>query len=68
MKVNDIIAISSSSGTVNAGLNAFISLFEKKPDIKDVLKISNDELKTLTEAKDILSKIYNNVRILPIDD
>lgn len=68
MKVNDVIAIRSSSRTVKAGLKAFISLFEKRTDIKDVLKISNDELKTLTEAKDILSKIYNNVKTLPIDD
>ncbi len=68
MKVDEIIAISSSSGTVNAGLKSFISLFEKRTDIKDVLKISDNEFNILLEAKDILSKIYNNVRALPIDD
>lgn len=68
MTASEIIAISSSSGTVNAGLKSFISLFERRTDIKDVLKISDDELKTITEAKDILSKIYSIVKTLPIDD
>ena len=68
MTASEIIAISSSSGTVNAGLKSFISLFERRTDIKDVLKISDDELKIITEAKDILSKIYSIVKTLPIDD
>ena len=47
MKVNDIIAISSSSRTVKAGLKTFNSLFNKRQDIKEILNISDKDVKSI---------------------
>lgn len=68
MKVSEIIAISSSSGTIKAGLKSFINLFGKRTDIKDILQISDEEIMVLTNSMNIMSKIYQNVKTVEMED
>ena len=67
MIANNIIAIRTSSGTVKAGINSFISLFEKRADLKEVLKISDEDIRTLIVSKDIMGKIYSEINSVEID-
>lgn len=61
MDAGDIITIRTNAGTIKAGLQTFISLLQKRTDIKDSLNLFDDELKSLEDAKEVVSKIYNNV-------
>lgn len=67
MNVNDIIAIRTSSGTVKAGLKSFISLFGKRTDLKEVLNISDEDIKSLTVSEVIMGKIYSAINNVKID-
>lgn len=64
MTVDAIIAISSSSRTVKAGLKSFNNLFRKSRDMKEMLNISDNEIKTLTETIEIMNKIDTTVNSL----
>ena len=68
MKVNDIIAISSSSRTVKAGLKIFNSLFNKRQDIKEILNISDKDVKSIIDAIEVMDKIDTIVNSLLISD
>ena len=68
MKVNDIIAISSSSRTVKAGLKTFNSLFNKRQDIKEILDISDKDVKSIIDAIEVMDKIDTIVNSLLIND
>ena len=68
MKVNDIIAISSSSRTVKAGLKTFNSLFNKRQDIKEILNISDKDVKSIIDAIEVMDKIDTIVNSLLIND
>lgn len=61
MTVDIIIALSSSSRTVKAGLKSFNTLFKKRKDIKEMLNVSDKEIETLTEAIEIMNKIDTTV-------
>ena len=67
MNVNDIIAIRTSSGTVKAGLQSFIRLFGKRTDLKEVLNISDEDIKALAVSEDIMGKIYSGINNVKID-
>lgn len=67
MNVNDIIAITTSSGTVKAGIKAFIRLFRKRTDLKAELNISDEDIKALAVSADIVGKIYSEVQNVKID-
>jgi len=67
MKVNDIIAIRTSSGTVKAGLKSFIRLFEKRTDLKEMLNISDEDIKALVVSEDVMGKIYSEINNVKID-
>ena len=67
MNVNDIIAVRTSSGTVKAGIKSFIRLFERRTDLKEVLNISDEDIKALAACEDIMSKIYSGVSNVKID-
>ena len=68
MKVNDIIAISSSSRTVKAVLKTFNSLFNKRQDIKEILNISDKDVKSIIDAIEVMDKIDTIVNSLLIND
>ena len=68
MKVNDIIAISSSSRTVKAGLKTFNSLFNKRQNIKEILNISDKDVKSIIDAIEVMDKIDTIVNSLLIND
>ena len=61
MTVEEVIAIRTSSGTVKAGLKSFIRLFGKRTNLKEVLKISDEDIKALIVCEDVMSKIYREV-------
>lgn len=62
MKVENIITISSSAGTVKAGLNSFKSLFERCPSLKQELDVTDLDIDNISSAIEIMGKIYTNVR------
>ncbi len=62
MKVDEVIAISSSSGTIKAGLESFIRLFKKRTDIKTTLNISDEQLEIITSTVEIMDRIYKKAR------
>ena len=62
MKVEDIIAISSSAGTVKAGLNSFKSLFERCSSLKQELDVTDSDIEVIGSCIEIMGKIYTNVR------
>lgn len=62
MKVNDIIAISSSAGTVKAGLNSFKRLFERCSSIKQELNVTDSDIEIISSCVEIMGKVYTNVR------
>lgn len=67
MKVEEVIAISSSSGTIKAGLNSFISLFKRRTDIKTILNISDEQLEIIASTAEIMDRIYKKAREAEID-
>ncbi|MBR3197099.1 MAG: hypothetical protein IKF66_01210 [Methanobrevibacter sp.] len=67
MNDNNIIAIRTSSGTVKAGIKSFISLFEKRTDLKETLNISDEDIKALAVSEDIMGKIYSEINNVKID-
>ncbi len=62
MNIYSIIAISSRAGTVRAGLEAFKSLFERAPVLKQELDIKDSEIETIVSASDIMRKVWVNAR------
>lgn len=67
MTVNEVIAISTSSGTVKAGIKSFIRLFEKRTDLKEVLDISDEDIKALTVTEELMERIYSEVHKVKFD-
>lgn len=61
LSIVNIIAISNSAGTTRAGLNSFISLFEKRKDIRDKLHITDDDMSLMKETSILLQRIYKDV-------
>lgn len=61
MDAGNVVTIRTNAGTIKAGLQTFISLLQKRTDIKDSLGLSDNELKSLEDAKEVVDKIYNNV-------
>ncbi len=62
MKVENIITISSSAGTIKAGLDSFRSLFERCPSLKQELDITDSDINNINSTIDIMGKIYTNVK------
>ena len=67
MDINEIIVIRTFSGTVRAGIKSFIRLFEKRTDIKKVLNISDEDIKTLAASESIIDRIYKEIDNAKID-
>jgi ABC-type uncharacterized transport system YnjBCD ATPase subunit len=61
MDAGDVVTIRTNAGTIKTGLQTFVSLLQKRTDIKDSLGLSDNELKSLEDAKEVVGKIYNNV-------
>lgn len=62
MKVEHIIAISSSAGTVKAGLDAFKDLFERCPSLKQELDLTDSDIDNISSTIEIMGKIYTNAK------
>lgn len=60
MKIADVIALRSSSGTVKAGLNSFIKVFNDNTGLREKLKITDEEMKNLSDCSNLMSRIYND--------
>lgn len=60
MKIADIIALRSSSGTVRAGLNSFIKVFNDNDALREKLKITNEEMKNLSDCSNLMKRIYDD--------
>lgn len=62
MEVEHIITISSSAGTVKAGLDSFKDLFERCPSLKQELNVTDSDIDTISSTIEIMGKIYTNAK------
>lgn len=60
MKISDVIALRSSSGTVEAGLNSFIKVFNDNVKLREKLKITDEEMKNLSDCSNLMKRIYDD--------
>lgn len=61
MDAGNIVTIRANSGQTKAGLDFLLEMLEKLPHVKSGLDITDDEVKSLEDAKEVVGKIYNNV-------
>jgi hypothetical protein len=50
----------SSSGTVRAGLDSFIKVFNDNTGLREKLKITDEEIKNLSDCSNLMRRIYDD--------
>lgn len=61
MNAGNVVTIRANSGQTKAGLDFLLETLDKLPHVKRGLDITDDEIQCLKDARNVASKIYDNV-------